>query len=71
MTHPMNRREALRTTTVVVGGLLLTSNGLVLGFAPIRPENADDGMRRLADAIDAARSRPGRRAPTTGRLVRA
>jgi GntR family transcriptional regulator/MocR family aminotransferase len=47
------------------------ANGLVLGFAPIRPENANDGMRRLAAAIDAARSRRGRRAPATGRLVRA
>jgi hypothetical protein len=29
----MNRREAVRATTLVVGSLLLTSNGLVLGCA--------------------------------------
>ncbi len=33
------------------------TNGLVLGFAPIRPEDAADGMRRLAASIEAARSR--------------
>jgi GntR family transcriptional regulator / MocR family aminotransferase len=47
------------------------ANGLLLGFAPIRPEDAADGMRRLAAAIDASRSSHRRRAPATVRLVRA
>lgn len=47
------------------------ANGLLLGFAPIRPEDAADGMRRLAASIDAARSAHRRRAPVAVRLVRA
>ncbi len=39
-------------------------NGLVLGFAPVRPEMAVLGMERLAAAIEAARRRRGRRAGT-------
>jgi GntR family transcriptional regulator/MocR family aminotransferase len=47
------------------------ANGLVLGFAPIRPEDAADGMRRLAASIDAARSAHRREDPLPARLVRA
>jgi GntR family transcriptional regulator/MocR family aminotransferase len=47
------------------------ANGLLLGFAPIRPEDAADGMRRLAASIDAARSGRRRQAPATVPLVRA
>ena len=55
----MNRREALRATTVVAGGLLLTSHGLVLGCAR-EPEQlagrvltADDRalMAEVADTL--------------------
>jgi len=46
------------------------ANGLLLGFAPIRPEDAADGMRRLAASIDAARSGRRRPAPATVPLVR-
>ena len=46
------------------------ANGLLLGFAPIRPEDAADGMRRLAASIEAARSAYRRRAPVAVRLVR-
>ena len=42
------------------------ANGLLLGFAPIRPEDAADGMRRLAASIDAARSAHRRRASGRG-----
>jgi GntR family transcriptional regulator / MocR family aminotransferase len=45
------------------------ANGLLLGFGAVRPEDAADGMRRLAAAIEAAQSR--RRPPASRRLVRA
>jgi DNA-binding transcriptional MocR family regulator len=37
-------------------------SGLMLGFAAVRPELVDDGMKRLAAAIEAARrgSRSGK-----------
>lgn len=47
-----------------------SANGLVLGFAAVRPDDAADGMRRLAAAIEAAQS-SHRRAPAAVRLVRA
>jgi GntR family transcriptional regulator/MocR family aminotransferase len=47
-----------------------SANGLLLGFAPIRPEDSADGMRRLAAAIEAAQSSRGH-APTAGRVMRA
>jgi GntR family transcriptional regulator / MocR family aminotransferase len=43
------------------------ANGLLLGFAPIRPEDAPDGMRRLAASIDAARSALIRSRTSSGR----
>src|SRR5215208_5418476 len=46
--RPMNRREALRTTTLAVGGLLLTSNGLVLGCAR-QPERIDGRVLTVHD----------------------
>ena len=77
MTHPMNRREALRTTTVVVGGLLLTSNGLVLGCAREREPaqiagrvlNADDQalIEQIADPLlPTTQSSPGAAAAHAG-----
>ena len=71
----MNRREALRTTTLVVGGLLLTSNGLVLGCArePARIEGrvlaVDDQalMEDIADTLlPTTASSPGARAAGAG-----
>ena len=50
MTHPMNRREAVRATTLVVGGLFLTSNGLVLGCA--REHEAARIANRVLDEDD-------------------
>jgi GntR family transcriptional regulator/MocR family aminotransferase len=47
------------------------ANGLLLGFAPIRPDDAADGMRRLAASIEAARSARRRAEPAAVRLVRA
>jgi len=44
----MNRREAVRTTAVFVGGLLLTSNGLVLACAR-EPEQRLAGRVLTAD----------------------
>jgi GntR family transcriptional regulator/MocR family aminotransferase len=46
------------------------ANGLLLGFAPVRPEDSVDGMRRLAAAIEAARSSRGL-VPPAARVVRA
>ena len=68
---PMNRREAVRATTLVVGGVLLTSNGLVLGCArePARIADRvltmDDQalMEGIADTLlPTTRSSPGARA---------
>jgi len=50
MTPPMNRREALRTTAVVVGGLLLTPNGLVLASR----SDAEQQKSRVLTAADQA-----------------
>ena len=72
---PMNRREAVRATTFVVGGLFLTSNGLVLGCArdPARIEGrvltADDQalVEDIADTLlPTTASSPGARAAGAG-----
>ena len=71
----MNRREAVRTTTLVVGGLLLTSNGLVFGCArePERIANrvltVDDQtlMEEIADTLlPTTQKSPGARAAGAG-----
>lgn len=46
------------------------ANGLLLGFAAVRPEDSADGMRRLAASIEAAQASP-RRSPAPVRQVRA
>ena len=72
----MNRREAVRATTLVVGGLLLTSNGLVLACAR-EPEqrlagrvlSADDQalMEAIADTLlPTTAASPGARAAGAG-----
>ena len=76
---PMNRREAVRATTLVVGGLLLTSNGLVLGCAREQPEKAtsrvltpDDQalMEEIADTLlPTTASSPGARAAGAGAAI--
>ena len=77
MTHPMNRREAVRATTLVVGGLLLTSNGLVFGCARERESariasrvlNEDDQalIEQIADTLlPTTRSSPGAAAAHAG-----
>lgn len=72
---PMNRREAVRATTLVVGGLFLTSNGLVLGCArePERIANRvltmDDQalMEAIADTLlPTTQKSPGARAANAG-----
>jgi len=76
MTAPMNRREAVRTTAVFVGGLLLTSNGLVLACAR-EPEQrlagrvltADDQalMEAIADTLlPTTAASPGARVAAAG-----
>jgi hypothetical protein len=74
----MNRREALRATTLVVGGLLLTSNGLVLGQArePAPPMDrvltAEDQalIESIADTLlPTTRSSPGARAAGAGAAI--
>jgi Gluconate 2-dehydrogenase subunit 3 len=75
MTPPMNRREAVRATAVVVGGLLLTPNGLVLASR----SDAEQQKSRVLTAADQAlieeiadtllpttRSSPGARAARAG-----
>ena len=75
---PMNRREALRATTLVAGGLLLTSNGLVLGCARDREEQAgrvltvDDQalIEEIADTLlPTTTSSPGARAAGAGAAI--
>ena len=78
MTAPMNRRDALRATTLVVGGLMLTSNGLVFtGCArdreppPIagRVLNEDDQalIEQIADTLlPTTRASPGAAAAHAG-----
>jgi GntR family transcriptional regulator/MocR family aminotransferase len=46
------------------------ANGLLLGFAPVRPEDSADGMRQIAASIEAARSSRAQ-APAAGRVGRA
>jgi hypothetical protein len=73
----MNRRDAVRVTTLVVGGLLLTSNGLVLACAREREPaqiagrvlNADDQalIEGIADTLlPTTRSSPGAAAAHAG-----
>ena len=79
MRRPMNRREAVRATTLVVGGLLLTSNGLVLGCTREQPEhatgrvlNADDQalIEEIADTLlPTTASSPGARAAGAGATI--
>ena len=75
---PMNRREAVRTTAVVVGGLLLTSNGLVLGCAREREQptgralSAKDQVliEEIADTLlPTTSSSPGARAAGAGAAI--
>ena len=76
MMPPMNRREAMRTTAVFVGGLLLTSNGLVLACAREsehrlagRVLSADDQalMEAIADTLlPTTTASPGARAAGAG-----
>jgi hypothetical protein len=75
---PMNRREALRATTLVAGGLLLTSSGLVLGCARDREEqtgrvlSADDQalIEEIADTLlPTTQSSPGARAAGAGAAI--
>ena len=78
MMPPMNRREAVRTTTLVVGGLLLTSNGLVLAStrAPEQQTRrvltaADQALiEQIADTLlPTTRSSPGARAARAGATI--
>jgi DNA-binding transcriptional MocR family regulator len=39
-------------------GRARAQNALVLGFGGVRADSVDDGMKRLAAAIDDARRRP-------------
>jgi hypothetical protein len=74
----MNRREALRATTLVVGGMLLTSNGLVLGCVREREQHvdrvlsADDQalVEAIADTLlPTTQSSPGARAAGAGAAI--
>ena len=74
----MNRREALRATTLVAGGLLLTSHGLVLGCGREREQHtgrvltADDQalIEEIADTLlPTTRSSPGARAAGAGAAI--
>ena len=74
----MNRREAVRATTLVMGGLLLTSNGLVLGCARDREQrtgrvlSAEDQalIEEIADTLlPTTPSSPGARAAGAGATI--
>ena len=79
MTPPMNRREAVRAATLVVGGLMLTSNGLVLGCARDREQQptgrvltADDQalIEEIADTLlPTTPASPGARAAGAGAAI--
>ncbi|MFL5620744.1 MAG: gluconate 2-dehydrogenase subunit 3 family protein [Gemmatimonadaceae bacterium] len=77
MLPPLNRREAVRATTFVVGTLLLTSNGLVLGCTRKREPaaiagrvlNEDDQtlIEAIADTLlPTTKASPGARAASAG-----
>ena len=78
MTPPMNRREAIRTTGIVLGAFLLTSNGLVLGRAEA-PAHSSDGVlsekdraliEDIADTLlPTTPSSPGARAAGAGAAI--
>ena len=73
---PMNRRDAVRTTAVFVGGLLLTSNGLVLACAreterplanPVLSADDQALAEQIADTLlPTTASSPGARAAGAG-----
>jgi len=66
----MARGTEAMPLSMYFGGGRTGANGLLLGFAPIRPEDSADGMRRLAASIEAAQSSRGH-VPTAERVVRA
>jgi hypothetical protein len=49
MTAPMNRREAIRATTAMLGGVLITSNGFLVACSRERAEAAPNGGVLSAD----------------------
>jgi hypothetical protein len=49
MTTPMNRREAIRATTAMLGAVLITSNGFLVACSRERAEAAANGGILTAD----------------------
>ena len=78
---PMNRREALKVSTVLLGGVLVTSAGVLAGCASERPEPRDATSRvlspddqalveEIADTIlPATPSSPGAKAAGAGAAI--
>ena len=49
MSAPMNRREAIRATTALLGGVLITSNGFIVACSREQPAAAKTGGVLSAD----------------------
>jgi glucoside 3-dehydrogenase (cytochrome c) hitch-hiker subunit len=74
----MNRRQALKTTTALVGGVLLTSTGIFAGCAPgarqTRPEaltrDDQDLIEEIADTIlPTTKASPGAKTAGAGAAI--
>ena len=80
MMHPMNRRDALRTTAVALGGVLLTSNGFLVACSREKPAaskstgvlTADDQslIEEIADTLlPTTAASPGAKAAGAGAAI--
>ena len=80
MTAPMNRREAIRATTAILGGVLITSNGFIVACTRERPEavaskgvlSADDQalIEKIADTLlPTTAASPGAKAAGAGAAI--
>ena len=80
MTAPMNRREAIRATTALLGGVLITSNGFIVACTRERPEaaaskgvlSADDQalIEEIADTLlPTTAASPGAKAAGAGAAI--
>jgi hypothetical protein len=80
MTTPMNRREAIRATTAILGGVLITSNGFLVACSRERPAaaanagvlSADDQtlIEEIADTLlPTTAASPGAKAAGAGAAI--
>src|SRR5690349_965534 len=81
MTAPMNRREAIRATTALLGGVLITSNGFIVACSREQPAaaaktggvlSADDQalIEEIADTLlPTTAASPGAKAAGAGAAI--